>query len=348
MITFRRSCAVIIFIPLFLVCLSVSAQERLRGLNTPTSIKAAGISTLGQWNANVVRYQLSMGAAVQTATPSEFLAWLSTELDTLDALLPTFAANGISVIIDLHSPPGGFETTQGFPLLKIFADTQSRQALFDAWDAIANRYVGNTTIFAYELVSEPGTGVKGSNPAWPQLAAELINAVLAVDANRTFIVAPDYAHFNKLKKFARALQSVLGSAVYTQHVMHSVHIFFPTKYVKQGLEGKKIGQKYPSKKVNKKFLKKKLKRIQRAQKQLKLKRLLIGEFSVVRWAAGADKYLRHLLSLFERFKWDYTYHIFREHHSWDLERTEDPDSTAQSTGETKRLTVVKQFLARNN
>jgi hypothetical protein len=80
---------------------------------------------------------------------------------------------------------------------------------------------------------------------------------------------------------------------------------------------------------------------------LKLPRLLIGEFSVARWAPGADKYLRNLVNFFERFKWDYTYHIFREFHSWDLERTEDPDSTAKATSDTARLTVMKSFFARN-
>jgi aryl-phospho-beta-D-glucosidase BglC (GH1 family) len=241
--------------------LSSAYAQQLRGVNTSTLKGSEDVDALSAWNVNVIRYQLSMGEAVQTATPAEFLAWLSGELDTLDTLLPLLSSQGISVIIDMHSPPGGFASTQGFPLLSIFSSAESRQTLFDAWDAIASRYSGNSTIFAYELVSEPGTGVKGVNPEWSQLAAELVTAVLAVDANAKFIVAPDYAHFNKLKRVAKSLKNILGTDIYSQHIIHSVHLFFPDKYVNQGLGGKKIGVKYPSKRANKKILRERLKKL---------------------------------------------------------------------------------------
>ena len=49
-------------------------------------------------------------------------------------------------------------------------------------------------------------------------------------------------------------------------------------------------------------------------------KIYAGEFSAVSWAEGADRYLADLISLFEEYGWDWSYHAFREWPGWDVEK----------------------------
>lgn len=52
--------------------------------------------------------------------------------------------------------------------------------------------------------------------------------------------------------------------------------------------------------------------------------ILVGEFSVVRWAPkeDAERYLADLVELFEEFGWSWCYHGLRDYHGWSLLHTE--------------------------
>jgi hypothetical protein len=47
--------------------------------------------------------------------------------------------------------------------------------------------------------------------------------------------------------------------------------------------------------------------------------LYVGEFSTIRWAPGAEDYLRDAIEIFEKHGWDWSYHAYREWHGWNLE-----------------------------
>lgn len=48
-------------------------------------------------------------------------------------------------------------------------------------------------------------------------------------------------------------------------------------------------------------------------------RIYIGEFSCIAWVPGAAEWIRDMISLFEEYGWDWTYHAFREWQAWDVE-----------------------------
>ncbi len=50
--------------------------------------------------------------------------------------------------------------------------------------------------------------------------------------------------------------------------------------------------------------------------------IYVGEFSAIRWAPGAAKYLSDCIDLFEEYNWDWTYHAFREWDGWSIEHGE--------------------------
>src|SRR6185369_15159946 len=62
-------------------------------------------------------------------------------------------------------------------------------------------------------------------------------------------------------------------------------------------------------------------------------RILVGEFSAVRWAAAgsAYNYLKDLTEIFEKNGWDWTYHSFRYYHGWSVEHSEDKNNTNPAT-----------------
>lgn len=325
---------------------TASAQERLRGVNVTRSVTADDIAVLESWNVNVVRYQLSWHGLVDTVSPEEFMVLLRQELAELDALMPTFRAANIKILLDLHTPPGGF-ISEDFPAqFRLFADEKFRAAMTTIWQEVATRYKGEKQIFAFDILSEPATGTKGASPIWPVLAASLAKTVLEIDPDRVLVIAPDYCHAQKLFKFGKNLKKALGNAVYKTRVVHNIHLFTPTSYVNQGL-GRDVKEvQYPSKNANKKVIAKTLSKLRVTQRKLGAT-IFIGEFSVVRWAPNAATFLTDFIGLLEKHKWNWTYHIFREADVWSLEHSADKNDTVRSTVETDRAKVVKGFLAKN-
>ncbi|HEY9827505.1 MAG TPA: hypothetical protein V6D19_18865, partial [Stenomitos sp.] len=101
---------------------------------------------------------------------------------------------------------------------------------------------------------------------------------------------------------------------------------------------------------DKKRLEQELQPVLAFQKRNPDARLYCGEFSVVRWAPNADRYLRDNLEIFEKYGWDWSYHAFREFHGWSPEYDEtfsDGQRPNKSDSLTKRGEVLKEFLIKN-
>jgi len=329
------------------------AEPIRRGLNVATSIDEDGINTLQAWGANLVRYQLAWPERVNAASAEEYAAWLAAALQRLDALLPIFKARGITVLLDLHTPPGGF-FRETFPSkFRIFEEEWARELLTESWRMIALRYKGDSSIWAFELVSEPATGRPGGNPLWPHMAAALVKEVLAIDPTRRIVLAADYASYSRLNKFAKKIKRAINistSSTFEQNLIFSAHLFLPYAYVKQGLGHLPTPVSYPSQKYNLEKLKATLAAFEkslRKRPRIVNSQVLIGEFSVVRWAPGAADYLNDFLSIIESYGWNWTYQIFREDSTWSVEHGADPRDSTPSAGENDRAIVLKGYLSRN-
>ena len=76
-------------------------------------------------------------------------------------------------------------------------------------------------------------------------------------------------------------------------------------------------------------------------------KIYIGEFSAVRYAPGAAQYLEELISIFEEYGWDWTYHAFREWNGWSVEHTENPQDNEPAQTDTARKKVLLKYFKRN-
>ena len=89
---------------------------------------------------------------------------------------------------------------------------------------------------------------------------------------------------------------------------------------------------------------------ERALKKIEKKygaKIQVGEFSVAIWAPGGADYLNDLISIFEEYKWDWTYHAFREWEGWSLEHEGTPDAIVKAQTPTDRLQTMLKYWQKN-
>jgi endoglucanase len=334
-----KSLIIAALIPLSLCATDTTAETRFRGMTLSPQVTDRDLRDLARWHANVVRYQMVFPSA-DTADEAQYLAWVEETLTRLDQILTVCAERGMRVIIDLHTPPGGFASTQSPALHRLFQEAWAQDALVKTWERIATRYKDNQTVLGYDLVSEPAErSVATGLLNWNGLAAKTAAAIRAIDTAHTLFVEPIYGDAARLRR----LQPLSDS-----NVVYSIHLYSPLRFHHQGINGRPINVRYPDARFNKNSLRRVLSRAVSFQKKHDAQ-IFVGEFTAVRWAPGrsAVNYLRDLLGFFESYGWDYTYHSFREFHGWSLEHDSNPDNLQRVRGRTDRAEVIRQFLARN-
>lgn len=92
---------------------------------------------------------------------------------------------GMHILLDMHVPQGGYQSTGTG--LALFTDKSNQTRLANLWKAIANRYKDCATIIGYDLVNEPQvpfySDVRTSVNSWTALARECVSSIRSVDTN---------------------------------------------------------------------------------------------------------------------------------------------------------------------
>jgi len=313
---------------------------RLRGAMIRNSIDPASTSLLGTtWNANVVRFQLVWWGA--PLTDEAYNQWLDKTLKQLDAFLVEARKDGLMVVVDLHTLPGGRLKDVGD---RIFQEKRYQDKLVQVWDKIARRYRGNTTVWGYDLANEPKEGpIPPGLLDWHDLATKVAQTVRRDDPDHAIIVQPEGAGDP-----GQAI--VYFEPIPVPGVVYSIHFYLPWPYAAQGVNGMPVGVKYPGtiggKYWDKKQLEKALQPVIEFQHDYNVQ-IYVGEAGVVRWAPDADRWLDDVISIFEENGWDWTYHAFREWHGWNVELGSDQNNQTPSPVETDREKVIRSWFAKN-
>jgi endoglucanase len=290
-----------------------------------------------------VRWQLVRGAK-DDPSPKAYDAWLESSLAKLDQGLAWAKENGVMVVVDLHSPPGGSESAGGYQDAgrNFFASPSAQARFIQAWREMAARYKGNAQIWGFDLVNEPmDSGVTEDCLDWNALALEAGKAIREIDPDRTLIVEP--ATGGGAEGFDSLIPLPLDRVVY------SFHMYEPGDFTHQGVYSP-IGPVYPGIIEGKKWDRAALKEAMKPAIDFTARyrvQLYVGEFSAARWAKGADRYLDDLVSIFEEEGWDWSYHAFREWDGWSLEHGSDPANHAREKSPGPRLQVMLRAFAKN-
>ncbi|KOR31030.1 conserved repeat domain protein [Achromatium sp. WMS2] len=135
------------------------------------NVNAASYAEIKALGFNTVRLMLSYSLFEDNQNPGVYkdAGWA-----VLDRHIQWAKQNNLGLILDMHVPPGGYQSASGFKNFGSRPDLQKR--LEDLWVAIATRYRNEATIIAYDLINEPYIN------NWFNYAATLISKIRTVDS----------------------------------------------------------------------------------------------------------------------------------------------------------------------
>lgn len=327
----------------------VMQQPPLRGVMSPDKFRVGDLEVLSDWGANLIRWQFvrAWGKRGTDRELAEYDHWISDKLNELGTVLTAAEKNGLKVIVDLHSPPGGRRERAANSDLEMFYDRKYADYFVELWKRIATRFKGHPAIWAYDLVNEPMQSRPSEFGYW-ELQQEAAKAIRAIDPERPIIVEsnnwcqPDA--FNYLRPFP------------LKNIIYQVHVYNPGAYTHQmvhnnwGVAGGTELVSYPGMISGTMYNRERLRKILQPVRDFQLRygaRIYVGEFSAVRWAPGAAQYLKDCISIFEEYGWDWTYHAFREWSGWSVEHSDDPKITTPVETDTARKKVLLDGFKRN-
>ncbi|MBN1126142.1 MAG: cellulase family glycosylhydrolase [Sedimentisphaerales bacterium] len=319
---------------------------RLRGVMHGPTFKEEDIRDLADWNANQIRWQLNwvpMKAAEDWAKDLEaYDKWLDGALTECDKALAACEKHHIKVLVDLHCPPGG--RTEG-GVCRMFQNKRYQDKLLQVWDKIATRYKDRSVVYAYDLLNEAVEGAVSPDCLnWRDLATEAAKVIRCIDLDKPVVFEPS--------PWGSADGFDTLSPLELERVIYSFHMYQPHQFTHQGVYEDKQTLAYPGVINGEPWDKERLRLAMvpaiEFQKEFNVQ-IYVGEFSAIRWAPGrsAFAYLRDCIELFEEYKWDWSYHAFREWDGWSVEHTGDRNDHQPSKEPTERQQLLMRYFAKN-
>jgi endoglucanase len=185
---------------------------------------------------NAVRFYLYSGTFEDDAAPGVYkeAGW-----QWLDRNVGWARRHGVYLILNMHVPPGGFQSTgEGRALWEQPANQDRLVAL---WRAIAARYAREPIIAGYDLLNEPG--VTRSKGQWQALATRIAKAIREVDARHILVVE----RLNSIAKRWANDADMNFFLVDDPNVVYTFHFYEPFDYTHQGATWAKMGEggRYP-------------------------------------------------------------------------------------------------------
>lgn len=262
-----------------------------------------------------------------------------TDLAYIDQVVAMGEKYGFYVVLTLSPLPAGDKA-------KYWKDAGLQKSILDNWVKLAIRYRGRVGIAAYDLINEPVPQVwLDPQDAWKEFSSRLIGAIRMNDPEHVIVVEPvDWGH---------ATGMVDWKPLPYTNLVYSFHFYEPYKMTHQGLYGSRDVIAYPNTEWDKTRLSKMMEPARAFAARYRVP-ILVGEFSIVRWAPGnsVQNYLRDVIDLFEQEHWPWLYHAYREYPGWDAEMPKsaerDPaNRKGARRGDSPAMELVKRYLKEN-
>jgi hypothetical protein len=141
----------------------------------------ADFQYLRSLGVNAIRFYLNDALFEDDAAPGVYKA---SAWEWLDQSFAWARNNGIYLVLNLHVPPGGFQSNGGGGAL--WRVKANRDRLVALWQAIAARYKDEPALGGYDLLNEPVT-VHGLDE-WENLARRTARAIRAIDPRHALFV----------------------------------------------------------------------------------------------------------------------------------------------------------------
>ena len=321
-----------------------------RGVMSPAWIRLTeqDIHDLAAWNVNLIRYQIVDGCP-NVNDIGIYRKWFRDALDHLETLMPLLKKYDIKVIVDMHQVVGGrYGKAAGAAKadsshFRAMHEAEYRKAFIEIWQETARRFKGNPQIYAFDLCNEPIQHGAVPYSFW-ELQYDAAKAIRAIDPEVPVMVESNHMA-NPV--FFEMTPMPLANIIY------SIHMYAPGEYTHQGVNDTSYTKQYYAKQFDyrnagwdRARLAKSMKAVRDFQQKYGAK-IQVGEFSVAIWAPGGASYLDELVSIFEEYKWDWTYHAFREWDGWSLEHEGTPNDIRKAAQDTDRKKVMLKYFQLN-
>jgi endoglucanase len=320
---------------------------RLRGVMSPNQFKDEDLRVLGmEWKANLIRWQLTRnwGKPGTDRDLDEYDKWLDGKLDELDKALAACKRYGLKAVIDVHSPPGARYEDQSMAMLY---EKKYQDHFVKTWEKIARRYKGNPAVWAYDLVNEPVvTKPPAEGMGYIETQVRAAKAIRAIDAATAIMIEAD--NWDSPDGFRWLVPVDVANVVY------QVHMYVPGEFTHQGVYNATTGIAYPGMIGGRQYDKEALRKVLQQVRDFQLAynvHIYVGEFSAIRWAPGAARYLSDCIDIFEDYGWDWSYHAYREWPGWSVEHENQPADRnvhKSATTDTDRKKVLLSWFAKNS
>jgi endoglucanase len=196
---------------------------------------------LRELGMNAVRFYLNYRTFENDAAPGQ---WLSDGFQWLDQNVAWAKQNGVYLVLNLHVPPGGFQSNGGGKAL--WQDPVMQQRFVALWREIARRYAAEPTIAGFDLLNEPS--VPNRIEEWKSLAERAIAAIREVDPNHAIFVE----RVNAVKLDWSENQDRNFFRVSDPNVVYEFHFYKPFHFTHQNAKWVDFAaenQRYPDPKV---------------------------------------------------------------------------------------------------
>lgn len=365
----------IIFSFLFLVGNSspVIAQVNFRGFQVDykTATEPYVASLKNEWNINIARVQIGDNAIMDFVDRDGYSRMMEVELQLLDNALALYAKYGISVIINLYSPPGGFQTRESPSHYRMFSSLQLQNDFISVWEALAARYKDNPAVYGFDLVNEPARRLEllcATCRDWPELASETFARIRQISPDKPILIKSLYGDPGELIKLP---------LIDDINVIYTYHAYPFNSYQSAGIGNSDVNQKRPKRRAIEAALARPLNRFGKKVKRAFRRKLVpyskpalsVGEFAVSSCSTQKpERFLSDIIKIFEknnnkkrrrrsasqrrRFK-PFIQHIMWTNHALGDSKVWDPrfvctvDGKFAQSAETARGNVLKKFLKRN-
>jgi len=242
-------------------------------------------------------------------------AW-SRSLDWADKMLDLCDRYKVAAVLSVEGfpvdPGAGYDQTSAY----FWLDPKNTKEVINLASEIAAHFAHRgEELVGYSLLSEPVVVVGGksfSPPKWNATVLDIVSAIRENDPKRWIAVAPapwglpsSYENYKPIS---------------FDHIVYSAHMYEPHAYTHQGIRKYKEKYSYPGivdgEMWNKDRLISELSILRRFQEEFDVP-IWIGEFSAVRWAPGSEAYIRDVVSIFDRYRWAWTYFSLNGWHGWN-------------------------------
>ena len=300
----------------------VSSMPQMRGVSIG---KMAGDAwdNLESWGPKIIRYHMDMPGLKESesfeAYTVRFREATEGHIEHVGKILDEAHARGMKLIPVGHPAGGECRASLGDPPAwnrdwRMFHDKGCADLFVWFWERIAEAFAPRAdAIYGYDLMNEPchlSPAIEGGDLVG--LMERTARAIRKFDRDTPVVVESMHGDPSWFKSL---------SALDLDNVIYSVHSYYPHDFTHQGIYDENAEVcKWPdeSRGWNREFILKGLKPVIDFQKEHSC-RILVGEFSAVAWAEGADQYLRDSISIFEELGWDWIYHEYREFRGWNVE-----------------------------